>query len=133
MLEAIPRSDIGENSRRNHRLADWSKELIERVETVIDEQRSDKHEQICRKIEGILDSDVKMEQFVKKKLQGKEIDQTFLEFGYPINVQSGGNYNLKMGNPPTQMPLTSDTVLLSVCGKYKDLCCNCSRTLLIGP
>ena len=24
-------------------------------------------------------------------------------------------------------------MLLSVCGKYKDLCCNCSRTLLIGP
>ena len=53
---------------------------------MIDEQRNDKHDQICRKIEAIIDSDVKMEQFVKKKLQGKAIDQTFLEFGYPVNV-----------------------------------------------
>ena len=27
-----------------------------------------------------------------------------------------------MGTPPTAAPLTSDTILLSVCGKYKDLC-----------
>ena len=73
-----------------------------------------------------------MEAFVKK-LAGKEVDKNYLEFGFPTNVQSGGNYNLKMGQPPTNAILQSDTILLSVCGKYRDLNCNCSRTLLIGP
>lgn len=57
----------------------------------------------------------------------------FLDFGYPTNVQSGGQYNLKMGSAPNSDKLASDTILLSVCGKYKDLCCNCSRTLMIDP
>jgi len=34
---------------------------------------------------------------------------------------------------PTPNFLASDTILLTVCGKYRDLCCNCQRTLLIGP
>ena len=38
-----------------------------------------------------------------------------------------------MGSPPTNSVLQSDTILLSICGKYRDLNCNCSRTLLIGP
>ena len=74
-----------------------------------------------------------MEAFIKKKLAGKEMDRNLLEFGFPTNVQSGGNYNLKMGSAPTATVLQSDTILLSVCGKYKDLNCVCSRTLLIGP
>ena len=43
-----------------------------------------------------------MEAFVKK-LAGKEVDKNYLEFGFPTNVQSGGNYNLKMGQPPTNI------------------------------
>ena len=39
------------------------KELIERVETVIDEQRNERHDYISRKIEATLDSDVKMNSF----------------------------------------------------------------------
>ena len=109
------------------------KDLIEKVETVIDEQRSDKHDQISARIEKILDSEVKLEQFTSKKMAGKQIDVNFLDFGYPTNVQSGGKYNLKMGSQPNSDPLASDTILLSICGKYKDLCCNCSRTLMIDP
>ena len=62
------------------------KELIERVETVIDEQRNERHDQISRKIEAVLDSDVKMEAFMKKKLAGKEVDRNLLEFGFPANI-----------------------------------------------
>lgn len=61
------------------------KELIEKVETVIDEQKNEKHDFISRKIEALLDSDVKMDAFVKKHT-GKDIDKNFLEFGFPPNV-----------------------------------------------
>jgi len=46
-------------------------------------------------------------------------------------VQSGGVYNLKIGTTPNTDVLSPDTVLISVCTKYKDMCCSCSRTLLI--
>ena len=78
--------------------------MIERVETVIDEQRNERHDQISRRIEALLDSEVKMDAFVRK-LAGKEVDKNFLEFGFPTNVQSGGNYNLKMGSQPTNAVL----------------------------
>lgn len=47
------------------------KDLIERVETIVDEQRSERHDQISGRIEKILDSDVKLEHFVSKKMAGK--------------------------------------------------------------
>ena len=40
-------------------------------------------------------------------------------------------YNLKIGTGPNSEILSADTVLISICGKYKDMCSNCSRTLLI--
>lgn len=32
------------------------KDLIDKVETVIDENKSDRHDQICKKVESILDN-----------------------------------------------------------------------------
>ena len=88
---------------------------------------------MCQKLESILENDSKMQAFIKKRLPGRQVEMNFFEFGSPINIQSGGNYNLKLGASPSSNHLASDTILLTVCGKYRDLCCNCQRTLLIGP
>ena len=48
----------------------------------------------------------------------------YLEFGCPIMVQSGGTYNLKIGADCQKTVLTPDTIIISVCGKYKDFCAN---------
>ena len=79
------------------RFSDFAmKELIDRIENIIDIQKVERHDQVARKIESILDNNDKMNAFCLKN-QGKNIDTGYLEFGYPIMVQSGGVYNLKMG------------------------------------
>ena len=48
-------------------------------------------------------------------------------------VQSGGTYNLKIGAECAKTVMVADTIILSICGKYKDFCSNQSRTLIIDP
>lgn len=79
----------------------------------------------------MLDSQQALDTFVQKRNKGVAIDTSLLEFGYPVSIQSGGVYNLKIGAQPNTEVLSPDTVLVSICTKYKDMCCTCSRTLLI--
>ena len=108
------------------------KELINRIENIINIQKTERHDQISRKIESILDNADKMNQFCQKN-QSRNIDTGYLEFGTPIMVQSGGTYNLKIGAEVAKTVMVADTIILSICGKYKDFCANQSRTLIIDP
>jgi nucleosome binding factor SPN SPT16 subunit len=62
-----------------------------------------------------------------------KLDESCLEFAFPVNIQSGGQYNLKIEAVNSSQKISADTVILTVCSKYKDITCNVSRTLLINP
>ncbi|CDW89086.1 isoform a [Stylonychia lemnae] len=110
------------------------KELIKDCEQILELGKLENHDIISGKIEMILDKEEKLKDFYKTipKTLNNEYDSSCLEFQYQVGIQSGGQYNLKMGAPNNQSPLSPDTILLSVCNKYKDICCNISRTIIIN-
>ena len=65
--------------------------------------------------------------------KNRNIEADFLEFTFPVSIQSDGNYNLKIGAESSSGILTPDTIILCLSGKYKDYCSFISRTLLIDP
>lgn len=109
------------------------KQLILECEDDIENNTGAKHESISRKIDNIFDKPEKMKTFIQKLGDKVKVDENCLEFAGPVNVQSGGQYNLKLDAISTNQKLSQDTILLTVCGKYKDIACNASRTMLINP
>ena len=50
-----------------------------------------------------MENDNKIKEFEKslKESQLKDYDSSSLELSYPVNIQSGGTYNLKLGSSNT--------------------------------
>ena len=109
--------------------------LISEVEDDIEKNQGEKHESISQRFDKIFDNRKKMDAFLEKLTPSMKqgLDEGCLEFSFPVNIQSGGQYNLKLEAPNTSQKLSSDTVILTVCSRYKDLSCNISRSLLINP
>eukprot|EP00347_Sterkiella_histriomuscorum_P012768 403367296 len=110
------------------------KQLITECEEIIESNSQENHDKIAAKLESILDKQDEMQKF--KKLLPEELKKDYdpqcHEFQYSPSVQSGGTYNIRMGAPNNNKPLSSDTILLSICTKYKDISTNISRTLIIN-
>lgn len=70
-------------------------ELINEVEDIIDGEKSIKHSLIQKKIEGNLEKDVQVKNFMKKF---PNVQSSFLEYPIPILIQSGQNFNLNKFN-----------------------------------
>ena len=111
------------------------KQLIHDIEEDIENNKGEKHDSISSRFDKIFDSRKKMDAFLEQlppALKPK-LDEACLEFAFPVNIQSGGQYNLKIEANNTSQKLSADTVIVTVCSKYKDLTCNVSRTMLINP
>ena|SRR3569833_526131 len=62
------------------------------------------------------------------------ISPSFLEYPIPVLIQSGQSYNVNNFNVNSdENKLSSETVYLNICGKYKDMHAMASRTLLVNP
>ncbi|TNV85367.1 hypothetical protein FGO68_gene4788 [Halteria grandinella] len=110
-------------------------QLVEDVENDIEKNIGERQDLLAKKVEMIFDKKPKMKAF-ELSLPAqcrRNYDDSCLEFGHPVIIQSGGNYNLKIDAQTKNERLSQDTIILSVCAKYKDLCCSISRTLLINP
>ena len=109
-------------------------QLILEIEDDFEFNKGEKHDSISARFDKIFDSRKKMDAFLGKlppPLKSK-LDESCLEFAFPVNVQSGGQYNLKIEAMNTSQKLSPDTVIVTVCSKYKDIACNVSRTMLIN-
>ncbi len=109
--------------------------LITEVEDDIEKNQGEKHDSIGNRFDKIFDNRKKMDAFIEKLPPNMKnnLEESCLEFANPVNIQSGGIYNLKLEAPNTNTRLSSDTVILTVCSRYKDISCNVSRTMLINP
>lgn len=106
-------------------------QLINEVENIIDSEKMVKHSAIQKKIENYLEKDDKMKDFLKKN---PGVEPTFLEYSLPILIQSGDNFSLnKFSVQSDNNQLTSETVYINVCGKYKEMSTMASRTFLVNP
>ena len=61
------------------------------------------------------------------------ISKEYIDIGPSINVQSGGNYTSKLFSDPSDNPLKSDCILVSLGTLYKSYNSYAARTLLIDP
>ena len=73
------------------------KQLIFECEEDIEKNTGERHDVIGRKIEEVFYNKQKMNGFFNNLPDNmKNVDDNCLEFAFPVNVQSGGQYNLKM-------------------------------------
>ena len=98
--------------------------LVQEIETIIDENQKKTHAQLADKTEKIFEEPSK----ISKKLQKEHVDSCYT----PI-IQSGGSYSLKPNAQSDNNPLHFGTILCSLGAKYKSYCSNVARTYFVDP
>ena len=109
--------------------------MIDKIEQVIDEEAKCTHVSIIEDLTKITENAKFMDNFVNqcKDLNKCTIDKGYLEIGGPISIQSGGNFNLSSEVKSNGEYLSSDTIIITISTKYRDLFCTNSRSLIIDP
>lgn len=111
--------------------------LIKEVEKVIDEGNSTSHLELSKKMQQILNTEAELKKCAIKITNTNSanltINKDYIDMGPSINVQSGGIYSVKLFGEPTNTPLKSDCILVSLGTLYKSYNSFASRTLLIDP
>jgi len=102
-----------------------TKQLVPRIEGVIDEEARVSHEALAQETEDA---------FGDPKKLGLNLSAENLEPCYSPIIQSGGAYNLKPSAYSNNANLASGgTITLSLGARFKSYCSNVGRTLLINP
>ena len=102
------------------------KKLNDEIEEVIDSGNQVKHSFISDKVDSIMDKS-------RKKPNKWGYKGEFYDFAYAPVIQSNSQYNLKITAENSQECLTSDCILLNICGKYYEMNCLLVRSLLVNP
>lgn len=122
-----------ENLEKGSKFLDYSfKKLIDTIEEIIDENDSVKMIDISNKIKESLESnnDNDFKQFQKSN---PTIDIANLYYNLPIQIQSGGNFSYDLSVESKDTDLADDTIWLSMCCEYAEMCASAARTLKINP
>lgn len=109
--------------------------VIDKVEQIIDEELKYSHSKISKEIDALMGKDSFKTKFVEqcKEIDRCEIDQEYLELGSQVLIQSGGKFDTSSDSKSNDDNLSSDTIIITVSTKYKDLHCTNNRTLIIDP
>ena len=102
------------------------KKFIEDVEEIIDSGQPKLHSVISQKVDNFMD--INKQKPNKWGLNGK-----FYDFAYSPIIQSNSSYSLKLTSRTSDEALTSDCIILNLCGKYYEMNCLVVRTLLVNP
>lgn len=115
-----------ENMQKGAKFLDYSfKKLIDEVEEIIDADDSVKMSEISTKIKNSLDTE---------NIKGLEgLDLANLDYNLPVCIQSGGNFKYDPATESADKVLTDDTIWLSMCCEYAEVCASAARTLKINP
>ncbi|KNC36435.1 transcriptional regulator [Plasmodium falciparum RAJ116] len=103
--------------------------LITTIENALDNEEFESHDKIKEKALKFMDNKkCVMKLKDKLKVDIEEIDVIY------SNVQSGNNFTLtyKNSNDKNYLSQNEGTILVGVGLKYKELCCNITRTLLLN-
>jgi nucleosome binding factor SPN SPT16 subunit len=122
-----------ENLEKGAKFLDYSfKKLIDQIEEIVDDDDSVKMIEASNKIKNILDVENNADIIAFQKAN-TQIDIANLEYNLPILVQSGGNFSYNMSTESSENILTEDTIWLSMCCEYAEVCACAARTLKINP
>ncbi|CAI2378197.1 unnamed protein product [Moneuplotes crassus] len=121
--------------KANHFCTTLFKNIIDKVEQVVDEEAKCPHHKIIEEVQALIENNNFMFQFIKEcaSHEKKNIDRDFLEISNPLSIQSGDNLDLSLTASANKKDLSPDTIIITVTTKYKDLFALNSRTLLIDP
>lgn len=103
--------------------------FVEEFQGIVGNARTVTHEKLCLSVEKWLGDEKK---FSSLKLP-KEATMDLVEWCYPPIIQSGGKYDLKPSAVSDTNVLHGGTVLCSLGVRFKNYCCNISRTFLVNP
>ena len=108
---------------------------IDRIEQIIDEELQWTHEKLSNEINELIDKESFMNNFANewRDIHKWKIDNSYMEIGFPIWIQSGAKIDLSLEASSNNSILSSDTIIINVATKYKDLYAFNSRTLIIDP
>ena len=102
------------------------RKLIEDIEEVIDGGKKVSHTTISNRIDFHMEKN-------KQKPNKWKLNGRFFDFAYAPLIQSNSSYSLKLTNGNSNEPLSTDCILLNVCGKYYEMNCLVVRTILVNP
>ena len=122
-----------ENLDKGAKFLDYSfKKLIDQIEEIIDDDDSVKMIDASNKIKDILDIEAN-ENIKAFSKANANVDIANLEYNLPICIQSGGNFDYALSTESSDKLLTEDTIWLSMCVEYAEVCASAARTLKINP
>ena len=93
------------------------------IETHVDKRRSIKHSELCEAIR---------EMIVDPSKNGIKLKAENCEVAYLPVVQSGGEFELRVGAESDDRKLHHGVVLLQIGAKYENRCSNICRTLFVN-
>lgn len=98
--------------------------LVPKLESVIDEERKIKQSRFAEEVDAAIQAPAKLE----IKLRDDNVDIAYLTM-----LQSGGDYDLKLGVPSNDKNLAYDVIIASLGTRYVQYCANIARTYLVDP
>ena len=102
------------------------RKLIEDIEEVVDSGEEVLHSTISEKVDRFMEK-------AKQKPNKWKLSGNYYDFAYAPMIQSNSSYSLKLTNGNSKEFLSSDCILLNLCGKYHEMNCLIVRTLLVNP
>ena len=102
------------------------RKLIEDVEEVVDSGEKVLHSTISEKVDNFMEK-------AKKKPNKWKLNGYYYDFVYAPVIQSNQTYTLKLTSGNSNEHLSSDCIVLNLCGKYHDMNSLIVRTLLVNP
>lgn len=122
-----------ENLEKGAKFLDYSfKKLIDQIEEIVDDDDTVKMIEVSNKIKDILDVE-NNEEIKAFNKANPNVDTANLEYNLPICIQSGGNFRYDLATESTDKALNEDTIWLSMCCEYAEVCASAARTLKINP
>ena len=102
------------------------RKLVQEVEEVIDNGDNVLHSVISNKVDNFMEK-------AKQKPNKWKLNGSFYDFAYAPMIQSNKTYSLKLTSGNAKENLSSDCILLNLCGKYHEMNCLIVRSLLVNP
>lgn len=121
------------NLEKGAKFLDFSlKKLIDEVEEIIDNDDDVLMNELSSKVKNSLENENNkdMKVFINSN---PSIDIANLDYNLPIQIQSGGNFTYDLSVDSPSQNLTDDTIWLSMCCEYAEVCASAARTLIINP
>jgi nucleosome binding factor SPN SPT16 subunit len=102
------------------------RKLIEDVEEVVDSGEKVLHSKISDQVDTFMEK-------AKKKPNKWKLNGFYYDFVYAPKIQSNRTYTTKLTSGNSNETLSSDCIILNLCGKYYELNSLLVRTLLVNP